>query len=778
MPPLLRPRLAALAAAFLLASSLSPSSAQVLHNTCRVNAASVNVVNLVDADDGAERSAVGCMQFGAGSYPTIQQFNDRASRIQVGQNVKALVCTEVNFGGVCALVQPGSGLYLRDLPAVGNNAVSSIKVARAATPDVELTGNRVDTSPPPASTRFPLASGQTFQRGQRYTSESGSHYLVFQPDGNLVVYTSDNRFVWGLNTVTDQFGRIARIGMQPDGNLAAYDARDGYIWSALTENPDPAARLVLTSGGALQVISPSRGVLWSSDGNRSPEPDKGTGTSTGTTGTSTTGTGTTTTGTSTGTTTTSPADAMGQGFPFTAGQSLQREQRYPSPSGNHALTLAPDGNLIVSRADGGYHWGFDQIPSINRARVAGVKMQADGNLVAVDAKGAVVWQALRSNPDPAARLELTSTGGLQLVSPGRGVLWASDGVLIPEGVAGQGFPFTAGQTIPAGTPFPSPSGGHVLTFQPGDNLVVSTNGSYRWGFDKVPNLNRSNIRSVRMTQDGNLVALDAKGQPIWRAVTSNPDPAARLEMTYNGALQLVSPSRGVLWSSDGILASPIRVVGNTPNASTCEAETGWSKCLQLTTPALTITGTERVTDAAMKAVANVYTELFGRLKPAFPQRTFDGFRVYVTNGETEAQLRTLSPISPEFGKDGYGPDARSWIRGGANGNFLWIEEQMICKQGVQTRNADFAAGQARTRDDTYRTFDQVIHEMGHSIDSRYNLMNTRLRSVYSGDPTEQFPQGIQAWFGVPFREISVKEKALMESLFTSRATFSCEGYTP
>jgi len=100
---------------------------------------------------------------------------------------------------------------------------------------------------------------------------------------------------------------------------------------------------------------------------------------------------------------------------------------------------------------------------------------------------------------------------------------------------------------------------------------------------------------------------------------------------------------------------------------------------------------------------------------------------------------------------------------------------MICKEGIVTRNEDFAAGRAATGDNAYRSFDQVIHEMAHSIDSRYKLMDTRLRRAYQGDPTEQFPQGVQAWFGAPVREFGAQERVLLQDLFTARATFSCEG---
>lgn len=132
------------------------------------------------------------------------------------------------------------------------------------------------TSTPPTTPTTPdmtqasslLANGQTLQKGVHYTSESGNHFLTLNPDGNLVVArTVDDGYVWGFDTNGVDYQRVARVDMQADGNLAAYDANGGYIWSALTENPDPSARLVVTPEGLLQIVSPSRGVMWSSDGN-------------------------------------------------------------------------------------------------------------------------------------------------------------------------------------------------------------------------------------------------------------------------------------------------------------------------------------------------------------------------------------------------------------------------------------------------------------------------------------------------------------------------------
>jgi len=47
--------------------------------------------------------------------------------------------------------------------------------------------------------RLPVGKNTVFQKNVKYVSESGNHYLIFQADGNLVVYDKNNGFVWGRN---------------------------------------------------------------------------------------------------------------------------------------------------------------------------------------------------------------------------------------------------------------------------------------------------------------------------------------------------------------------------------------------------------------------------------------------------------------------------------------------------------------------------------------------------------------------------------------------------
>ena len=120
---------------------------------------------------------------------------------------------------------------------------------------------------PAQADRFPLLPGQTIVREQKVPSESGNHYLIFQPDGNVVVYTADDQYVWGLQSITDEYAQAQSVQMENDGNFVVRDANGEHIWSALTENPDPSAYLTLTTEGVLRLVSGDTGaILWASDG--------------------------------------------------------------------------------------------------------------------------------------------------------------------------------------------------------------------------------------------------------------------------------------------------------------------------------------------------------------------------------------------------------------------------------------------------------------------------------------------------------------------------------
>lgn len=112
-------------------------------------------------------------------------------------------------------------------------------------------------------------------------------------------------------------------------------------------------------------------------------------------------------------------------FPILPGQTIVREQKIPSESGNHYLNFQHDGNVVVIAADGSYFWGLQTITDKYK-EAQSVQMEPDGNFVVRDADGEIIWSALTENLDPSAYLTLTPEGVLQLISKASGkTLWSS-----------------------------------------------------------------------------------------------------------------------------------------------------------------------------------------------------------------------------------------------------------------------------------------------------------------------------------------------------------------
>ncbi|SDG27862.1 hypothetical protein [Pseudonocardia oroxyli] len=116
---------------------------------------------------------------------------------------------------------------------------------------------------------FPLPYGTTFAVDRNYAAESG-HYLVFQSDGNIVVYKPGRNVpqnaVWALLMVSDKWKTAKRAGF--DYQLYAEDGSGQRIWSSPAQDGNNT-RLVLDNG-VLRIVRPATGpgaaeqTLWSS----------------------------------------------------------------------------------------------------------------------------------------------------------------------------------------------------------------------------------------------------------------------------------------------------------------------------------------------------------------------------------------------------------------------------------------------------------------------------------------------------------------------------------
>lgn len=174
---------------------------------------------------------------------------------------------------------------LKDLLVTGRNRVVITQVDwcpggnQLESAEVELNGSKVAPVParpvpatPPPVAAAPsqgvgsglLLGGEAMIRGSRYSMEG--HYLTFQADGNLCVYRSEgDQFVWCINNdPAVRYGEATSATMMADGRLVVADANGGAIWQAPQANAQARSKVVLTSNGAFQILSPANAVLWSS----------------------------------------------------------------------------------------------------------------------------------------------------------------------------------------------------------------------------------------------------------------------------------------------------------------------------------------------------------------------------------------------------------------------------------------------------------------------------------------------------------------------------------
>lgn len=95
-----------------------------------------------------------------------------------------------------------------------------------------------------------FAPGTRLDQGREY--HAGDKRIVFQGDGNLVVYDANSAPVW--NSGTQNQGGDEAV-MQPDGNFVIYNSKEGRpLWNSQTAG-NPNAYAMLTDNGCFSVLT-------------------------------------------------------------------------------------------------------------------------------------------------------------------------------------------------------------------------------------------------------------------------------------------------------------------------------------------------------------------------------------------------------------------------------------------------------------------------------------------------------------------------------------------
>jgi hypothetical protein len=115
----------------------------------------------------------------------------------------------------------------------------------------------------PISPTDNLTTDKTLHHGEYLTDRSGYFQLIFQEDGNLVMYDIFGNAHW--NTGTQGKG-ASRAIMQTDGNLVLYKANNDVVWAANRDISNfrfvQNARLTIQEDGNLVMYEPNNTVIW------------------------------------------------------------------------------------------------------------------------------------------------------------------------------------------------------------------------------------------------------------------------------------------------------------------------------------------------------------------------------------------------------------------------------------------------------------------------------------------------------------------------------------
>lgn len=117
-----------------------------------------------------------------------------------------------------------------------------------------------------------LKDFQLINSGTSGTYPQGRFALVFQQDGNLVLYLQEGggvipptrQALWASNT---NGGGGQRCPMQDDGNLVIYDGRNNPVWASGT-NGNPGAYGKMQDDGNFVIYDSGDNPLWATGTNR------------------------------------------------------------------------------------------------------------------------------------------------------------------------------------------------------------------------------------------------------------------------------------------------------------------------------------------------------------------------------------------------------------------------------------------------------------------------------------------------------------------------------
>jgi Domain of unknown function (DUF4476) len=345
----------------------------------------------------------------------------------------------------------------------------------------------------------------------RIESRNKMFFVVYQDDGNLVLYTRGEKPLWASNT-----GGISsdRCLMQADGNVVIYKGQKP-VWASNTYG-NPNAKLIMQDDGNLVIYDANNKAIWASNTVQIVQPQI------------------------------SNAVCCDQ----TLGKIESENKMYYT-------VYQDDGNLVLYTAEGKPLWA---------SNTGGIKsdrclMQTDGNVVIYN--GSQPTWSSNTYGNPNARLVMQDDGNLVIYTTGNKAIWASNTV--------QPKIF---DTVCCDHPLDrieSPNKKYFTVYQKDGNLVLYTaDGKPLW----ASNTGGIRSTRCVMQADGNLVIYN-ENKPTWASNTyGGANRNAKLVMQDDGNLVLYTTGNKAIWASNTVQSAPVQQVETPapipPPVSSCE----------------------------------------------------------------------------------------------------------------------------------------------------------------------------------------------------------------
>lgn len=214
------------------------------------------------------------------------------------------------------------------------------------------------------------------------------------------------------------------------------------------------------------------------------------------------------------------------------GERLGAGQALLAGGGRHLLVVQPDGALGLYAVTGEASDGVVRWTSGRGVDGAVLLADPSGDVRLVAPDGAVLWSTGTAGSTGALRLR--DDGELVVETPDGTLVWDSGTALAPSTLVGPGR--VAGDEV-----LTSPDGRHLLHVDPEAGVrLTGPDGAVRW---TPPSSDAAGPAvALELRADGDLVAVDADGDPVWRSRTAG-----------RGVVQLVLQDDGnlVLLAADG-----------------------------------------------------------------------------------------------------------------------------------------------------------------------------------------------------------------------------------